>query len=518
MTTKLKQTSFLFNIIAFLILIGAITTYGIFIQTKQNVKTISIESQISYIDNITDSIASLVMDSTKQKIHYSLKKDEALRKRLENALSLFISDRYKYIYVLDKENPKMKEFRFLLDGTKNANEKSEFEEPYMPYEVKLFNSVYKTKKAMQFQHDELTGVWITYLKPIVIRNKVEAIIVIDFSLRTSKVMLSELRQLNLSIIIITVFSIMVFVLILRLSYMDYQREKTKTVLFNQLKETNKDLQVKSQELELKSQEISKFNKTLTQKVKNEVAKNREKDKQLIQQSRLAQMGEMIGMIAHQWRQPLAAISSCSAAINLKATLGKLDQNKAIELSMKISEYSQHLSTTIDDFREFFKPNKEKRETSFSELINGVLTIVGLTLETKNIKITQNIKCNDTFNSYPNEIKQVILNLIKNAEDVLFEKQIENPYIKIKTYKQKYSLVLEVSDNGGGVPEKILDKIFDPYFSTKKEKDGTGLGLYMSKTIIETHCNGFLSVRNDDRGALFKIEFANKDEKNEYISQ
>lgn len=379
----------------------------------------------------------------------------------------------------------------------------------MPYKVKLFNSVYETKKAMQFQHDELTGVWITYLKPIVIHNTVEAIIVIDFSLHTNQIVLSELSQLSLSIIIITVFSIIVFFLVLRLSYVDNEREKTKTVLFNQLKETNTDLQEQSQELERKSQEISEFNKTLTQKVKEEVAKNREKDKQLIQQSRLAQMGEMIGMIAHQWRQPLAAISSSSSAINLKATLGKLDQKKAIELSMKISEYSRHLSATIDDFREFFKPNKEKRETSFPELVEGVLTIIGITLETKNIKIIQDIQCTDKFHSYPNEIKQVLLNLIKNAEDVLLEKEIETPYIQVKTYKQKDSLVLEISDNGGGIPEKIVDKIFDPYFSTKKEKDGTGLGLYMSKTIIETHCNGFLSVGNDASGAVFKIELISK---------
>lgn len=117
---------------------------------------------------------------------------------------------------------------------------------------------------------------------------------------------------------------------------------------------------------------------------------------------------------------------------------------------------------------------------------------------------QELNCHDTFITYPNELKQVILNLIQNAEDALIEKQIENPYIKISTYKENNQLTLEVSDNAGGVLEDIIDDIFNPYFSTKIQKDGTGLGLYMSKTIIEEHCNGELSVSNSTEGAVFRI--------------
>ena len=115
-----------------------------------------------------------------------------------------------------------------------------------------------------------------------------------------------------------------------------------------------------------------------------------------------------------------------------------------------------------------------------------------------------LNCHDTFITYPNELKQVILNLIKNAEDVPLENKIENPYIKISSYKEDDKYILEVSDNAGGVPEDVIDKIFDPYFSTKTKKDGTGLGLYMSKTIIEDHCGGELSVSNSKDGAVFKI--------------
>ena len=251
-------------------------------------------------------------------------------------------------------------------------------------------------------------------------------------------------------------------------------------------------------------EIEELNHTLEQKIKEAVEETKKKDNQLQQQSRHAQMGEMISMIAHQWRQPLAAISSTSSAINLKAKLNKLDSDTAIELSNKISNYSQHLSQTIDDFREFFKPNKEKVEVNYTQLVKSVLDIIQVSIKNKNIKLKQELNCEDKFFTHPNEIKQVLLNLIKNAEDVLLEKEIKNPCIKIKSFKEKNKLILEVSDNAGGIPKDIIDKIFDPYFSTKTKKDGTGLGLYMSKTIIEEHCGGKLNVKNDDFGAVFTI--------------
>ncbi|MEA3331353.1 MAG: HAMP domain-containing sensor histidine kinase [Campylobacterota bacterium] len=248
-------------------------------------------------------------------------------------------------------------------------------------------------------------------------------------------------------------------------------------------------------------ELNELNENLEKRVHEEIEKNIQKDQHIVQQSRLAQMGEMISMIAHQWRQPLTAISSTSAGINLKAKLNKLDKETAVELSDKISDYSQHLSSTIDDFREFFKPNKEKKETTYNKVIQSVLNIVETSIKNKNITIVKNLNSKEVFNTYPNEIKQVVLNLIKNAEDVLIEHEVQNPTITIKTNDDE----LIVKDNGGGIPEDIMPKIFDPYFSTKTKKDGTGLGLYMSKSIIQEHCGGELSVANDKDGAVFKIE-------------
>ncbi len=251
-------------------------------------------------------------------------------------------------------------------------------------------------------------------------------------------------------------------------------------------------------------QINSIGTNLAKRVQEEVEKSRQKDRQLLQQSRLAQMGEMLSMIAHQWRQPLSAISAVSGTIKLKAQLGKLDKEKAMEYAGMIGKYAQHLSSTIDDFRDFFKSKKEKKRASFDELVNSVMNIVEVSIRNKNITIEKDLNQKDMFLSYPNELKQVILNLVKNAEDVLIEKDIKDPKICIKTYKNGDKYILEVKDNAGGISEDILDKIFDPYFSTKSKKDGTGLGLYMSKIIIEEHCRGKLTAKNGQDGAVFII--------------
>ena len=260
-------------------------------------------------------------------------------------------------------------------------------------------------------------------------------------------------------------------------------------------------------VEEKTKKLHKLNETLEQRIEEEVDKNTEKEKQLLYQNRLAKTGEMISMTAHQWRPPLAAISSTVGAMKLDVMMGNYEKEFFEKSLSKITDYTQHLSATIDDFRGFFKEQKEQEDITLEEVVESSLGILSEELIGNNIKLLKEYKCQKRLTTYSNELKQVVLNLIKNAEDVLIERNIENPTIHIKTYLQEDEnrYILEIYDNAGGIPENIMNDIFMPYFSTKKSKDGTGLGLYMSKTIIEDHCNGKLSVKNNSDGAAFTIE-------------
>jgi len=239
---------------------------------------------------------------------------------------------------------------------------------------------------------------------------------------------------------------------------------------------------------------------LIEKIKQEEYKNKKTQELMQQQSRLAQMGEMISMIAHQWRQPLSAITATTGTLELKAKMNKLDKEDVELSAKKIREFSLHLSSTIDDFRNFFKTKKEKTLTSFEKIIESVKSIIDSTLSHNNIKLEVINKSNIDLYTYEGELKQVVLNLIKNAEDALIENEIKDPKITITIDENE----LSIHDNAGGIPEEIINKIFNPYFSTKVNKDGTGLGLYMSKTIVEEHCHGKLEVINEDNGAKFII--------------
>ncbi len=262
-------------------------------------------------------------------------------------------------------------------------------------------------------------------------------------------------------------------------------------------------------------ELIEINQTLERRIEEEVAKNREKDKHILQQSRLAQMGEMISMIAHQWRQPLGSISTVSASVKLKIMLNRFDYStpegqeasKAFleEAMSKIESYVQFLTRTIDDFRNFFKPNKQKESITLSQLVNRTLEIIGKALEINGITINIETHATTEIFTYANEVTQVILNILKNAEDVIKERQIKNPNIQITIGTEDAWQTISITDNAGGIPPSVLPHIFEPYFSTKQEKNGTGLGLYMSKTIIEEHCCGQILASNTPTGAQFIIK-------------
>lgn len=232
---------------------------------------------------------------------------------------------------------------------------------------------------------------------------------------------------------------------------------------------------------------------------------------LVEQGRLAQMGEMISMIAHQWRQPLTSITVIATNIKLKYELdffnfdtkqGQEDNKEFIALELgKVEENIQNLSNTINDFRNFYTPNKELEHIDIDTLIQKSLDIIRPTLVVQNIEILEEYNSNQEIDVYGNELMQVILNILQNAQDNFKENEIKEAKITITTKMNN----ITISDNGGGINQDIIDKIFDPYFSTKSRKNGTGLGLYMSKTIIEEHHKGRISATNVGDGVCFEID-------------
>jgi len=242
---------------------------------------------------------------------------------------------------------------------------------------------------------------------------------------------------------------------------------------------------------------------------------KDRDQKLLQQSKLAQMGEMISMIAHQWRQPLGAIAATSINLKTKIILQTYDLSKEEDVSKcnsyfndklsDIESYVQLLTKTIDDFRDFYKPNKQSVETIINAPLQKALQIIQSSIKSKNIEISKRFESTSKVLLFESEIMQVILNILQNAQDNFQEKKIQNPIILLNTYDSENKVIVEICDNGGGVPDELITKIFDPYFSTKHERNGTGLGLYMSKTIIDEHHSGKLQVSNIAGGACFKIE-------------
>ena len=253
--------------------------------------------------------------------------------------------------------------------------------------------------------------------------------------------------------------------------------------------------------------IKELNDSLEDKIQKAIADTKKQELLLQQHARLAQMGEMISMIAHQWRQPISAINNILNDLELEIDLDELESIPSEEIyrySKNIKEFTAHLSKTIDDFRNFYNPNKQAINGFIKEPINNALNIIEKSLLSDKIEIIKDFETEHEVYMFDSELTQVILNVFKNAQDNFKEKNIDKPKLGIKTITTDDSCIVEICDNGGGIPDNILPKIFDPYFSTKSEKNGTGLGLYMSKTIIEKHHKGKFNAENRDNGVCFTI--------------
>ncbi|MCK5294948.1 MAG: HAMP domain-containing histidine kinase [Arcobacteraceae bacterium] len=230
-----------------------------------------------------------------------------------------------------------------------------------------------------------------------------------------------------------------------------------------------------------------------------------KDDILIQQSKMAAMGEMIENIAHQYRQPLMEISTLLINIEAKIKLfGSISNDETLEMIDKSNFVLKYLSQTIDDFRNFFTLNKPKEHFAVTEAITTCVNIMKNTLLNENIKLNIIIKENCKIYGVKNEYIQVIINIVSNAKDSIVLNKIQNGQIDIKLYEKNNSCIVEILDNGGGIEINPIEKVFEPFFTYKKQ-NGTGIGLFMSKLIVEKNMDGVLEVSNQQNGACFKVK-------------
>jgi signal transduction histidine kinase len=241
-----------------------------------------------------------------------------------------------------------------------------------------------------------------------------------------------------------------------------------------------------------------------------VEKNREKELMMLNQARLAQMGQVLNMIAHQWRQPLNNLMLVNQTLVLKykRSQGKINSKDMEEFKSNSAKLINQMSKTIDDFRDFFKPKKATELFCLNDMLEQLIGIVEPVFENLQISLQYKAEEKVFIKGYANELAQALLNILYNAKDALCESETKQRQIELFLYKKEDSVIIRICDNAGGIPDDIIDKIFNPYFSTKEEKNGTGLGLYMSKLIIQKHANASLNVYNEKEGAVFEIEFHN----------
>ncbi|MBU5614078.1 hybrid sensor histidine kinase/response regulator [Geomonas azotofigens] len=232
---------------------------------------------------------------------------------------------------------------------------------------------------------------------------------------------------------------------------------------------------------------------------------RKKDEVLMQQSRQAAMGEMIGNIAHQWRQPLNAVGLLVQDLTLSYEYGNFSREYLDTSTGKIMQMIRHMSQTIDDFRNFFTPDKEKTEFQLEKVLRRTLALVDGSLNDKGIVIELEAGEVPPVVGHPNEFSQVILNIINNAMDAFCERKVRSPHLKVALSRHEGRAVVTIADNAGGIPDEVIGRIFEPYFTTKEQGKGTGIGLFMAKNIVEKSMNGSLTVRNTAAGAEFRIE-------------
>jgi len=260
----------------------------------------------------------------------------------------------------------------------------------------------------------------------------------------------------------------------------------------------------SEALRLKTRELEELTHYLEQRVAEEVNKSRQKDHMVMMQNRLAAMGEMLGYVAHQWKQPLNALGLIVQDLQEACLEGEADRDFYLDAFHRLMEIIKHMATTVDDFRRFLSPDKQKRPCLLSDVVNKTINLVKDSFKDRFIKIDLRIIKDSELLCLPNELCHVLLNILNNARDALIERKVSEPQVTITIDKTDGRPLISISDNAGGIEESLLPSIFEPYVTTKQ--DGSGIGLYLSRLIVEKNMGGRIYARNIENGAEFVVLF------------
>ena len=476
----MKKTIFygVFLLIAFVILGSSMVLYFYFEHAKKNIHDMIFHRMLNEISSISENLKNDILKRCPFNVdcYEYLKTHPKVQKEIQSHFSLLSTHNIKFIYLLGVE--KNNKLVFLADGSKT--DRGEFGEIFEP----LYKEKYMKLKPHYFFQRRTTGLYLTYITPITENKKLRALIVVDVPYNFLKFVNSILNDLNTHIYIIMAFSFIFVLILFYFAYYDYKREIEKEKLLEQLRKANEELE---------------------ENVRKKVEEIRKKDVLILHQSKLASLGEMLTMIAHQWRQPLNSLSTAAVTLLVKNEMGSFDKKECLDFAKFVENQTQKLSEIIDDFMNLSKPTKEKEEFYLKEIIDDVLKLVEVQLKNHGITLEVDIKNNLKIKNYKKELSHVLINLITNARDALDMSKNEKKIIKIYTEEDEKYIKIIVEDNGGGIPEKIKDRIFEPYFTTKSPAKGTGIGLYMSKKIVEERLNGELYFENTTDGVRFIVK-------------
>ena len=266
-----------------------------------------------------------------------------------------------------------------------------------------------------------------------------------------------------------------------------------------------ELEAERDALARSEENYRRLNETLEERIKKAVAALRDKDRILVIQGRQVVMGELISNIAHQWRQPLNMLGLLAQELPMNYKMGVFTKELLEANVAKTMKIIKQMSQTIEDFRNFTRPDREKIDFMVVPVIAKTLSLLEEGFKAHSIKTVVEQEDDPIISGYPNEYSQVLLNILINARDAFVARKVDSPSIVIRVFRENGRTVVTVTDNAGGIAPEIIDKIFEPYFTTKGPEQGTGIGLFMSKTIIEKNMKGVLSACNTGSGAQFRIE-------------